>query len=77
MEIMIYGSIMFACGLAAGLLRQRFIEARIRDVQDEYGKPDEEIVCSNATVVVDKRGEISWYNNKRVPYVVRKDEDEN
>ena len=46
-------------------------EMRIVECQNKYGKPDEEIVCNNATVVVDKRGEISWYNNKNVPYHVK------
>lgn len=69
--IIIYGILMFACGLIAGLYRQHIYEMRIMDYQNECGKPDEEIVCNNATVVVDKRGEISWYNNKNVPYHVK------
>lgn len=70
--IIIYGAFMFVCGLITGLYRQHMYEMRIAECQNEYGKPDEEIVCNNATVVVDKRGEISWYNNKKVPYHVKK-----
>ena len=73
--IIIYGALMFACGLIAGLYRQHICEMRIIDHQNECGKPDEEIVCSNATVVVDKRGEISWYNNKTRPYIVKNRDD--
>ena len=73
--IIIYGALMFACGLIAGLYRQHICEMRIIDHQNECGKPDEEIVCSNATVVVDKRGEISWYNNKTRPYIVKNGDD--
>lgn len=69
--IIIYGAFMFVCGLITGLYRQHMYEMRIAECQNEYGKPDEEIVCNNATVVVDKRGEISWYNNKKVPYHVK------
>ena len=73
--IFVYGGLMFLCGLAAGLFRQKALEACVRDRQNECGKADEEIVCSNATVVVDKRGEISWYDNKKMPIALRKDDE--
>ena len=34
-------------------------------------KPDETIECRNATVFMDKRGEISWVNNNRPMQVIR------
>lgn len=71
--VFIYGGLMFIAGLIAGLFRQHALEMCVRDKQKEIGKPDEEIVCSNATVVVDQRGEISWYNNKKNTFVVRND----
>lgn len=39
-------------------------------------KPDEEIVCENATVIADKNGNISWIDNK-VPICVITKEKEN
>lgn len=37
-------------------------------------KHDEEIVCENATVIVDKNGNLSWINND-VPLCVIVEED--
>ena len=36
-------------------------------------KHDEEIVCRNATVVVDSRGNISWFDNDVPLCIITKD----
>lgn len=39
-------------------------------------KHDEEIICRNATVVVDGKGNISWFNNGVPLCVMAEDNDE-
>lgn len=39
-------------------------------------KHDEEIVCQNATVVVDSKGNISWLDNNVPLCVITEDNDE-
>lgn len=38
-------------------------------------KPGETIVCRNATVFMDKRGEISWVNNNRPMQIIQNTEE--
>lgn len=47
-----------------------------RAVIESSLKPDEEIVCDNATVIADKNGNISWIDNS-VPICVIPKEEEN
>lgn len=37
-------------------------------------KPDEKIVCANATVVEDGKGEISWFDNDKPLCIAAKEE---
>ena len=37
-------------------------------------KPDEKIVCTNATVIEDSKGEISWFDNDKPLCVAAKGE---
>lgn len=44
----------------------------IKKITENIKRPCEHVACNNATVLVDDHGEISWFNNDRLPQKIGK-----
>ncbi|NCB30381.1 MAG: hypothetical protein EOM66_03120 [Clostridia bacterium] len=64
----------FTAAFARGVAWHRLQQAQAGRIAETCLKADEEIVCRNATVMMDSRGRISYINNDRPPIVLPAEE---
>lgn len=67
---MVYGIIL---ATLAYLIARAITEAILRRAVELARKPGETVECRNATVLMDKRGELSWIDNDRLPWLIKRD----
>ncbi|MEA5059364.1 MAG: hypothetical protein VB049_04930 [Candidatus Pelethousia sp.] len=60
----------FTAAFLHGVTWHRLQQAQAGQIAEACLKADEEIVCRNATVMMDSRGHISYINNDRPPVVL-------
>ena len=62
-KIIGYGLIMFVFGYLARRVEQAFKAVDIQRYAEQVKTPNETIECTYATVLVDNKGNISWFRN--------------
>ena len=72
-KIIGYGLIMFVFGYLARCIEQAF---KAVDIQ-RYAEPNETIECTYATVLVDNKGNISWFRNDNLNLLKKNKGDDN
>ena len=76
-KIIGYGLIMFVFGYLARCIEQAFKEIEIRRYAELAKTPNEIIECTYATVLVDNKGNISWFRNDNLNLLKKNKGDDN
>ena len=76
-KIIGYGLIMFVFGYLARCVEQAFKAIEIRRYAELAKTPNETIECTYATVLVDNKGNISWFRNDNLNLLKKNKGDDN
>ena len=76
-KIIGYGLIMFVFGYLARRVEQAFKAVDIQRYAEQVKTPNETIECTYATVLVDNKGNISWFRNDNLNLLKKNKGDNN
>ena len=76
-KIIGYGLIMFVFGYLARRVEQAFKAVDIQHYAEQVKTPNETIECTYATVLVDNKGNISWFRNDNLNLLKKNKGDDN
>ena len=76
-KIIGYGLIMFVSGYLARCIEQVFKAVDIQRYAEQVKTPNETIECTYATVLVDNKGNISWFRNDNLNLLKKNKGDNN
>lgn len=76
-KIIGYGLIMFVFGYLARYIEQAFKAVDIQRYAEQVKTPNETIECTYATVLVDNKGNISWFRNDNLNLLKKNKGDDN
>lgn len=75
-KIIIYGALMFALGFITKCIKEAFHNADVLNYAEQAKTPNETIECTCATVLIDDKGNVSWFRNNNLNIIKKRKEDE-